>query len=106
MKNMKKLIKRKSKLRKIIVLSVLLCFVLTTVAFADPIDNFTDYANQRIATIFLVIVAFYVTKNIAKNATNKLIGFILIAVLGGILVYKPEFIEKGADWVYNILFGV
>jgi energy-converting hydrogenase Eha subunit C len=101
---MKRLIKNKNKLRKIIVLSLLMCSVFTTIVFADPIDNFADYANQRIATIFLVIVAFYVTKNIAKNATNKLIGFILIAILGGILVYKPEFIEKGADWVYNILF--
>lgn len=104
MKNMKKLIKRKNKLKKIIVLSLVMCFVFTTIAFADPIDNLTDYANQRIGTVFLVIVAFYVTKNIAKNATNKLIGFVLIAVLGGILVYKPEFIERGADWLYNIIF--
>lgn len=105
MKNMKKMIKGKNKLKKIIILSVLMCFIFTTIVFAsDPIDNLTEYANERIGTIFLVIVGFYVTKNIAKNATNKLIGFILIAVLGGILVFKPEFIQKGADWLYNIIF--
>lgn len=106
MRNQKLQSKNKKKLIKVAVLTILMTFLLTSFAFAsaDPIDNASSYAMERIGTIFLVIVAFGITKNFAKNATTKLFGFIIIAVAGGMLVYKPEFIQKGADWLFNILF--
>ncbi|WP_026895925.1 hypothetical protein [Clostridiisalibacter paucivorans] len=103
MKNMKI---KKNSLMKVLVLTLFITFLFTTIAFAagDPIDNATTYARERIATIFLVVVAFYITKHVTKNATNKLIGFVITAILGAVLVYKPEFLKKGADWLYSVFF--
>lgn len=106
MKNQKIKSNNKKNIMKVAVLTLLMVLVLSSIALAsaDPIDKASDYAMQRIGTVFLVIVAFGITKNFAKNATTKLFGFIVIAIAGGMLVYKPEFIQKGADWVYSIFF--
>lgn len=105
MKNIK-MRKIKNSFNRVVVLLMLIILTIPTFVYADgdPVDNLTTYARERISTVFLVIVAFYITKNVAKNATSKLVGFVLIAILGGLLVYKPEFIQNGADWLYNILF--
>lgn len=104
MKNMKMLYKINLKI--VIILVFLMSVILSNVAFAgDPIDNVTSYAREKIITIFLVVVAFIITKSVVKNATTKLIGFIAIAIIGGVLVYKPEILGELANWLSNVIVG-
>lgn len=91
-------------IKKLIILSILIMLIFVTPSFADPIDNVASYAQERIITIFLVIVGGIIVKNLIKNTTNKLIGFIGIAAIGAVFVYKPEILGKIADWGYNIIF--
>ncbi|MTI68083.1 MAG: hypothetical protein FH753_15990 [Firmicutes bacterium] len=106
MRNTKKLKKMESKASKIVILTLMIFLLASSVAFADgdPIENVSSYALERIGTVFIVIVSFYIVKNVAKNATNRLIGFLITAVLGAVIIYKPELLKKLADWLFNVIF--
>lgn len=104
MKAITKIANKSNRGKKLLVALIIMICVLSSVAYADPIDNATGYINQRLGTIFICIVSFFIVKNLAKNATSKLIGFILIAAVAAIFIYKPDLFGNLADWAYNIIF--